>query len=276
MDVSVLILTLNEEANLANCLESLAWCDDVVVLDSYSDDGTEAIARKYGVRFTQRKFDDYARQRNYGLNEIDYRHSWLLMVDADEVSPPELIKEIETAISKCDKDISLFRVRRKDHFMGRWIRHSSGYPTWSGRLARIGKVYVMRAINEEYHTDGKIGILKGHLLHYSFNKGFHAWFEKHNRYSTMEAEKIVEDNPRKIYIRQLFYADPLIRRKTIKKLFYLLPGRPILMFVALYFVRLGFLDGVPGLTFCLLRSFYEFMIDCKVKELRRHQQGLAL
>ena len=276
MDVSVLILTLNEEANLANCLKSLAWCDDVVVLDSYSNDQTESIAKEYGARFIQRKFDDYARQRNYGLNEIDYRHSWLLIIDADEICPPELIKEIETAIHNCDKDTSLFRVRRKDHFMGRWIRHSSGYPTWAGRLARIGKVQVTRAINEEYHTDGRIGILSEHLLHYSFNKGFHAWFEKHNRYSTMEAEKIVENTSRKIRIRELFHSDPLIRRKTTKKLFYLLPGRPILMFTALYFVRLGFLDGAPGLTFCLLRSFYEFMINCKVKELKRRQQGLAL
>ena len=97
-NISVLILTLNEEKNLANCLESLRWCDDVVVLDSFSIDNTKTIAQKYGAGFFQRKFDNYANQRNYGLSDIVYKHPWILMVDADEIVPPELVHEINMEV----------------------------------------------------------------------------------------------------------------------------------------------------------------------------------
>ncbi len=122
MDVSVLILTLDEEANLGSCLRSLTWCDDIVVLDSFSTDGTEEIARKAGARFVQRAFDDYASQRNFGLSEIEYKHPWVFMVDADEVVPPDLEEEIERETAACDSDVSLFRMRNKNFLMGRWIR----------------------------------------------------------------------------------------------------------------------------------------------------------
>ena len=274
--VSVLILTLDEEINLPRCLQSLTWCDDVVILDSFSSDGTEAIAAEYHARFVQRKFDDYARQRNYGLNDIQYKHPWLLMVDADEAVSPELVEEINTKLKEISDDVCLYRMRRKDFFMNRWIKNSSGYPTWFGRLAKVGYVKVERAINEEYHTDGKIGYLNHHLLHYPFNKGFHAWLEKHNRYSTMEAEATKFKTDSKPGFKELFQSDPVERRKAIKSFVYALPGRPALMFLALYIYRRGFLDGSAGLTFCLLKSFYEYMIVCKIKEVALRQKGLPL
>ena len=160
MNVSALILSLNEDINLPNCLESLSWCDDIVVLDSYSTDRTEEIARSAGARFIQRKFDNYARHLNFGLSEIEYKHTWVLMVDAYEVVTPELAQEMGIKLVKDDDEMCLFRVRRKDFFMGKWIRHSSGYPTWFGRLLKIGHVHVERAINEEYHTYGKVGYLQ--------------------------------------------------------------------------------------------------------------------
>jgi len=201
---------------------------------------------------------------------------WVLMVDADEKVTPELRNEIEAVLSKEKSEITLYRIRRKDMFMGKWLHRSSGYPTWFGRLFKVGHVWVEREINEEYHTDGKVGFLKEHLLHYPFNKGFHAWFKKHNHYSTMEAKLIVENEPAAINWRDIFSNSPIIKRKAIKSFVYRLPGRPFLMFLALYIIRGGFLDGRAGLTFCLLRSFYEFMINCKVKEIRRRQQGLPV
>ena len=276
MNTSVLILTLNEEVNLPNCLASLRWCDDIVVLDSFSTDETVSIAKAANARFYQREFDDYARQRNYGINDIQYKNPWLLMVDADEIVPQELADEIDSVINVCDEAMCLFRMRRKDYFMGRWIRHSSGYPTWFGRLMRIGKVCVERPINEEYHTDGKIGFLKEHLIHYPFNKGFHSWLEKHNRYSTMEAEAMMSNKPYKFQPRNIFNSDPIIRRKALKGFANTLPVRPILVFIGLYFLRRGFLDGRAGLTFCLLRTIYEYMIDCNVREIHRRRLGLTL
>jgi glycosyltransferase involved in cell wall biosynthesis len=267
---------LNEEINLPNCLTSLEWCDQVTVLDSFSNDASEKIVKSAGARFYQRKFDNYASQRNFGLNEIEHRNRWILMVDADETVPPDLAKEILSTIKDNDEEICLYRMRRKDFFMGKWIRHSSGYPTWFGRLVKVGRVWVKRSINEEYHTDGKVENLKGHLNHYSFNKGMYAWFEKHNRYSTMEAELITESDSVAINWSGLFANDATFRRKNIKSLLYKMPCRPALIFFSLYILRRGFLDGRAGLTFCLLRSFYEFMIDNKKREIERRRVGLPL
>jgi glycosyltransferase involved in cell wall biosynthesis len=279
MGISVLILTLNEEDNLTTCLASLSWCDDIVVLDSFSSDRTEEIARAHGgVRFSQRKFDNYATHRNFGLKEIKYKHDWLLMVDADEVAPSALANELKQVIAHEDSEICLYHLRRKDFLFGRWLKHSSGYPTWFGRFMRLGRVWVEREINEEYHTDGKVGYLQEHLEHYPFNKGFSAWFEKHNRYSTMEAQMMTSAcrQPVKISWSLLVGNDPIASRKAIKEIVYNLPGRPVFMFLALYIFRGGFLDGAPGLTFCLLRSCYEFMINCKVKEFRFRQNGCSV
>ncbi len=126
MGISVLILTLNEEMNLAACLESVRWCDDVVVLDSLSRDGTVAIAEQYGARVVRRPFDNYARQRNFALSDISYRNPWLLMLDADERVPVELQREMLSATAAADPTLAMFRMRRKDHLFGRWIRGSSG------------------------------------------------------------------------------------------------------------------------------------------------------
>jgi len=277
MSISVLVLTLDEERNLGRCLEALRWCDDVVVLDSFSADATEAIAKGYGVRFEQRRFDHYAGQRNFGLNGIPYRNPWVLMVDADEVVTPPLVAEMRTAVAAAASDTVLYRLRRKDFFLGRWIKRSSGYPTWFGRLARVGRVRVEREVNEEYIADGQVGLLQEHLQHYPFNKGFAAWIDKHNRYSTMEAQALLGQAPlARFRWRDLFSRDPAERRASLKALLYALPGRPLLVFAYLYLVRGGFLDGRAGLVFSLLRSGYEFLIDCKVLEGRLKARSLPL
>lgn len=276
MSVSALILTLNEEITLPHCLNSLSWCDDIVVLDSYSSDRTEVVAKEGGARFILRHFDNYATQRNFALNEIEYKYPWLLMVDADEQVSPELAKEMETTMLNSSDEMALYRMRRKDYFMGRWIRYSSGYPTWFGRLARVGRVHVERAINEEYHTNGRVGFLQHHLLHFPFSKGFDSWIEKHNRYSRMEAESIRKGDFHHCRLSDFLHSDPSLRRRAFKSLVYSLPGRPIIIFWILYFLRGGFLDGRAGLTYCLLRSIYEYLIDCKVEEFKRREQGLIV
>jgi glycosyltransferase involved in cell wall biosynthesis len=276
MEVSVLILTLNEELNLPRCLASLKWCDDVVVLDSKSNDKTESIAKDMGARVVERVFDNYGNQRNFGLQEIAYKYPWVLMVDADEVVTSGLYAEIEEVLSRVNSDVCLFRMRRKDYFMGQWIRRSSGYPTWFGRLVKIGRVQVERSINEEYVTDGEVGLLKEHLLHYPFNKGFHAWFDKHNRYSNMEGALLESKQFESLPLTQMLSSDPTLRRKAIKSVVYQIPGRPLLMFLALYVIRGGFLDGKAGFTFCILRSFYEFMINCKALESKLRKQNLPV
>lgn len=277
LPVSVIVLTFNEEANIGRCLDSIAWCDDVVVLDSHSTDATREIAAAKGARVILRVFDNYANQRNHALKEIEYKHPWVLMLDADEVVTDDLRQELQTVLAMADAEVTLYRLRRKDYFMGTWLKHSTSYASlWFGRLMRLGRVWVERTINEEYHTDGATRDLQSALIHYPFNNGLSAWIEKHNRYSTMEAGLIVSGGGRAWRWGELYNSDPVVRRKALKALAYSLPGRPLLMFFGRYFVAGGILDGRAGLTFCLLKAYYEYLIDCKVRELRRRAQGLPV
>ncbi len=276
MSISVLILTLDEEVNLGACLGSVAWCDDVVVLDSFSRDRTPEIARERGARLYQRAFDNYANQRNFGLREVSYRHPWVLMLDADERVPEDLRDEMFAATRQAPESVALYRMRRRDHLFGRWIRRSSGYPTWFGRLMRVGRGWVERPYNEEFHTDGAIATLAGHLDHYPFNKGFSAWIEKHDRYSTMEARLRASEPVQEDCWRDLFAADATTRRRAQKEWINGMPLRPLVVFAGLYFVKGGVLEGRAGLTFSLLRAWYEYFIDCKALELRRRAAGLPV
>lgn len=274
--VSVLILTLNEEANLADCLASCAWSDDIVVFDSLSSDRTVDIARERGARVVQRPFDNYAAQRNAALGTVTYKHPWVLMVDADERVPADLAAEIAAAVARAGDEVALFRMRRKDYFLGKWLRRSSGYPSWFGRLARVGRVRVEREVNEEYIADGRIGHLQAHLHHYPFNRGIAYWIERHNRYSTMEAAAKMSLERGRIALGGLVNGDPIDRRRTLKQLLYLVPFRPQIVFFYLYIVRLGILDGRAGFYFSRMRATYELLIDLKVIENRRRQRGFPV
>jgi len=274
--VSVLILTLNEEENLPGCIDSCAWSDDIVVFDSLSQDRTREIGLTKGARVIDRPFDNYAAQRNAALTTVAYKYSWVLMVDADERVPQDLAREIAAAIAGARADTAMFRMRRKDFFMGRWLKRSSGYPTWFGRLVRIGRVRVEREINEEYIAVGVTQPLNGHLYHYPFNKGVSFWFDRHNRYSSMEALAKAAMQVDPIVVRKLFTLDPIARRRIGKRLLYRLPLRPFIVFVYLYIVRLGVLDGRAGFYFSRMRAIYEFFIDVKVLEAKRRKRGLPV
>ena len=274
--VSVLVLTLNEEINLGECIDSCAWSDDVVVFDSFSTDETRAVALGKGARVVERKFEDYASQRNAALANVSFRHPWVLMIDADERVPPGLAAEIESAVAASNTATVLFRLRRRDFFLGRWLKRSSGYPTWFGRLLRVGRVRFENAFNEEAVADGAVGYLQEHLHHFPFNKGLSYWFERHNRYSTMEAIAQAALKSERLRPLGLIAADPAERRRALKRLAHRLPQRPLLTFFYLYVVRLGMLDGRAGFHFSQMRAVYELFIDLKVTEIKRRREGLAV
>lgn len=266
--ISALVLTYNEENILQKCINSLDFVDEIIVLDSYSTDSTEKIALENNTLFKKRRFDNFAAQRNAGLKLINPKSEWVLMVDADEIVTVDLKQELLGYV-KLDSDISLFKVRRKDMFMGKWIKHSSGYPTWFPRFFKNQTVTVEREINEEYKTTGKIKKLKNHLIHYPFNKGLQYWFAKHNIYSDLEASKMISEMKEKVYIKDLFSKDPSVRRKTHKRISYMLPCRPTMVFLIFYILNGGFLDGKEGYEFCRLRKIYESMIDIKLNLLKK-------
>jgi glycosyltransferase involved in cell wall biosynthesis len=275
-DVSIMILTLNEEANVGECIDSCAWSDDIVVFDSFSGDRTREIALSKGARVFERAFDNYAAQRNAALTGVPYKHPWVFMVDADERVPSDLAREIEASLRAAPVGTAMFRMRRKDFFMGQWLKRSSGYPTWFGRLVRLGHIRVEREVNEEYIAAGAIGHLKCHLHHYPFNKGISFWFERHNRYSSMEALVKVGIGSEPLDSASIFSRDPIARRRSLKQLLYRIPLRPLIVFLYLYVFRLGVLDGRAGFYFSRMRAAYELFIDLKVLETKRRRRGLAV
>jgi glycosyltransferase involved in cell wall biosynthesis len=277
--VSILILTLNEEKNLTACLESVAWSDDIIVFDSYSTDRTVEIAKQYGVRVVQRKFDNYGAHREAARLHVKYRYPWVLALDADERLEPELIKELQTVASDPSIPHAAYRMRRKDHFMGKWIRRSTLYPSWFLRLYRPPRIrYPTRLVHEYPIVDGTVGVLRGHLVHFSFNKGISEWVAKHNIYSEFEArETLVKIRELKLdWLGLASVQQPVRRRRALKELSFRLPCRPMLRFLYMFVWRRGFLDGWPGLTYCRLLAIYEYMIVLKEKEIERREKELPV
>jgi len=276
MSVSVLILTLNEEINIGACIDSLAWSDDIVVLDSLSTDRTVEIAEGRGARVVQRPFDNWSAHQNWAVQNIQFRHPWVLYLDADERCPADLREEVLRRASDGAPEAA-FRMRRKDFFMGRWLRHAQLYPTWLVRLFRPAQIRYERVVNPVAKVEGQIGELQAHVDHYPFSHGVTHWIARHNRYSDLEAVEALK-------LRQsgggqgasLWSSDPNERRRALKDVFFRLPARPLLKFAYYVFWRRGFLDGRAGLTYASLQAIYEYLIDCKVRELLRKQKGLPV
>lgn len=272
--LSVLVFTLNEETNIGRCLKGLAgWAEEIWVLDSFSTDRTLEIVRGYpAVKLRQRPFDDYASHSNWALENLPFAHEWLLYLDADETPSEELKREIGRALQANGNGCDGFFLNRRIYFLGRWIRHCGWYPNWNLRLFRhrLGR-RENRKVNEHLILKGKAGYLKHDLIH-DDRRGLSAWIARHNQYSSWEAEE------RWATLRGLkaselpadFWGDPIQRRRFLKdKIFIRLPFRPILWFIYLYLVRLGFLDGSAGLHLCLLQAIHEYHVSLKMAEARR-------
>lgn len=268
--ISVLILTRNEQRDLPDCLRSVSWSDDVHVFDSYSDDETLRLAKESGATVHQRVFDDYATHRNAALREIPFRHPWLLLVDADERVTAELADEMRQRVAGAPPATGGYMIRRRDFLFGTWLQHAQISPFYL-RLVRPEQAKYSRAINEIVEVTGCVESLAAPLDHFPFSKGIGHWVRKHDVYSTMEAELIFrQQGLNKPSLRTaLFSKEFLERRKHQKALFYRLPGRPLIKWLYMMFVRRAVLDGGAGVTYATLQSFYEYLIVLKTKELRR-------
>jgi glycosyltransferase involved in cell wall biosynthesis len=269
VNVSILIQTLDEEANLPRCLDSVAGFDDVVVLDSLSTDGTERIARERGCRWFARAFDGRGPHQNWAMQHIDFRHPWVFYLDADERMTPELRAEIEAIAADASESRVAFYAGRRNYFMGRWIRHAMP-PGTIMRFFRPERIRFERDANPLPVVDGEVGYLREHFLHDNFSKGLREWFERHNRYSSIEARETVKAlRERPLRWRNLLSRDRMTRRYELKNLSFRLPLRPLWKFLYLYLGQRGILDGRPGLTYCVLQSIYEYQIAVKVREITR-------
>jgi glycosyltransferase involved in cell wall biosynthesis len=273
---SVLVFTRNEEADLPGCLASACWSDDVHVLDSGSTDGTASVASRAHVNFTSRPIPsgqhvfggNEAEHKNWALANLRFKHQWVLHLDADERVTPRLAATIDEAIRNPGKNVA-FRIRRRDFWGQRWLKHVQASPYYI-RLFRPEKMHYERRVNPVSVVDGPVGKLTGYLDHYPFSKGISHWLERHNSYSSLEAQQFFENraaNTGFSLMRAFFANDPNQRRVHQKEFFYRLPARPLLKFLLLYLGKRGFLDGDPGFRYAVLQSFYEYMIVLKTRHL---------
>jgi len=273
--VSVIVPVKNEAENLERCLPALAWADEVFVVDSQSTDATVAIAEARGARVVQFHFNGtYPKKKNWALDTLPFRNEWVLIVDADEVVPPELAEEIADRVAHDEADG--FHLNMKYFFLGRRIRHCGYAECWNLRLFkhRLGR-YERMPVRPGVHTGdneahehvelkGIVHRLEHELDHYAYPT-IDVWLEKHHRYATWEAEQY-----------ERFLREPVPKtigagkrlKRLCKKIYLRLPMRPVFRFIYAYILRFGFLDGKPGLVFCGLLSYYDFLCWAKVAERR--------
>lgn len=269
--ISVLVYTKNEERNISDCLATVSWSDDIHVVDSHSDDHTPAIARALGARVTSRSYTDESEQKNWAMSTLPFRHDWVFQIDADERCTPGLAEEMGAAVAS-PKAYVAFRFPRRDYFLGKWIRHVQ-LQRYSLRLVRRDCVHYERRINPVCRIRGAVGQLRGYLDHYPFSKGTGQWIERHNRYSTLEAEELLQVRATAAWTDLwglVTERDFHTRRCHQKRLFYRLPCRPLIKLLYLYVWRLGFLDGKAGRDYALLQSWYEYLISLKSAEMREN------
>ena len=273
LSVTAIVLTLNESRNIEACLDCLWPIDDIVIVDSFSEDETIEAARRQrpDVRVFSHPFRDFGGQRNWALDNTQPRHDWVLFVDADEFCTPELLDEVERFISVPGQYVGGF-IAGRNYFLGRWLRRCTFYPSYQLRLLKLGAVrFRKEGHGQQEVTDGPLHYLEGHWRHEGFSQGVFHWIARHNRYSTEETELILRLRQEPMNWRELWSRDAIVRRRAGKRLGAKLPLRPLTRFLYTYFLRRGFLDGVPGLMYCLLRVAHDIHIVVKLRE-RKYEE----
>ena len=243
--ISVSLITYNEEENVRDCLESVKWADEIVVVDSLSTDRTVEIARGYTDHIFQRPWPGINAQKSFALQQTT--GEWFLNVDADERVPPELAREIQEVVRLADRPEAGFTMRRKTWYLGRWITHGGWYPDRKLRLARRGKArYGGVDPHDHLYVDGPVGELRADLHHYTYRDlGDHA--RRMDQYATVAAQELLRRGARRPLAGMLLHP----------------PAR----FLKMYLLRLGFLDGAPGLMVAAMTSYYVFLKYARLWEL---------
>jgi glycosyltransferase involved in cell wall biosynthesis len=240
--LSVVVVTRNEEAKLRACLESVAWADQIVVVDSLSTDATVAIAREFTAHVHERPWPGYASQKNFGMDQAT--GDWILVLDADERVTPELRAEIQALLAGPAAH-PLYRIPFRNHLGGTWLAHGGLYPDFHPRLFRRGAArYGGREIHEALEYSGSKGRLRGAIDHLTY-ADLAAYVDKVNRYTTLEAEALAAQGHRVRWWHLL---------------------RPLPRFFKLYVRKRGFLDGVPGLASAALLAIYPLLVQAKAAE----------
>jgi glycosyltransferase involved in cell wall biosynthesis len=246
--LSAVLITRNAASVLEACLESLAFADEIVVVDSASSDGTVEIAQRRGARVVQKEWLGFGRQKQYAVEQAG--HDWVLCLDSDERVSPPLAASIRAAL---DAPVSpVYRMARRNRFLGRWLAHGEGYPDWSPRLFnRLNARWSDDLVHEKVLYAVTPGTLRGDLLHDS-SDDLTAYLERQNRYTTLAARQAFERGRGAGALHLVF--------------------SPVVRFFKFYVLRLGFLDGVPGLLHISIGCMNSCMKYAKLMELRRAER----
>jgi glycosyltransferase involved in cell wall biosynthesis len=281
--VTVVIPTRNEARHLERCLGAIRRFSEVYVVDSQSTDSTVEVARAFGAKVVQFHYHGgWPKKRQWALDTLPFENDWVLLLDADEILTSDLTDEIEEAI----RDVSLlgYWIFLRIIFLGKDLRYGgSGF--WKLSLFRRGKGHFecrlkdqdrsMSDIEVHEHivVDGRVGKLRYPLPHHNI-ESLERYLTKHNEYSNWEARVLSQATEESDELPPALFGNQAQRRRWLKKRFLGLPGSPIFFFLYKYVLRLGFLDGVPGLIYCVLQSTYMFHIKAKMYELQHSTRSL--
>ena len=272
--LTTVILTLNEQANLPDCLQSIApLASGLVVVDSGSTDETVAIAHATGAHTLEHPFEGYGKQRNWALQNLPVQTEWILNLDADERLTPELAEEIRAVIENPPLDIAGYMLRRRTVFRGQWIRHGGHYPNHQLRLFRQGSgVCEDRLYDQHFVVTGRVETLHHDYIDIAAGD-LSSWSRRHFRWAAAEVEEQLRNET--VYNARVpasLTRGPIARRRWLREKLYgraPLFLRPIAYFLYRYFLRLGFLDGKEGFVFhCLQGFWYRFLVDAMLWEKR--------
>lgn len=276
-DISILILTYNEEQHIKRCIESLLpVTQHVYIVDSFSNDNTVAICESLGAKVYQRKWKNYADQFQWGLDNCPIETDWVMRMDADEYIEPDLVKELKSKdFSSIGNNVSGFYIKRKYFFLGQWIKHGAVYPLNLLRIWRTGQGRIENRWMDEHIVLNQGGTepLTGHIVDDNLNNT-RWWTEKHNNYADREMLDILDKKYALFSVDDSLKKDKESSQAKLKRmikegLYNKLPVffRPFIYFLYRYFLRLGFLDGKKGFAFHFFQGYwYRSLVDLRVYE----------
>ena len=252
IQLSVVVITKNEEKNIEECLRSARWADELIVVDTGSTDRTVALAKKFTDKVYRQPWSGYGIARNFGVDKS--KGDWIFWMDADERITPELAERIQEILRSPDAAVSAYEISRKAFFLGRWIKHCGWYPGWVTRLfKRDAARFTDTRVHERLLVEGRTRRIYVDVLHYTDPNLFH-YLEKSNRYTSLAAE-------------ELFGGSEKFRMSKLLL-------NPFWVFVKMYFIRRGFLDGLEGFILCVLSAAYVFAKYAKLWEKYHTAEGV--
>lgn len=283
-DISVVILTYNEQLHIERCIKSLLpVVKEIFIIDSSSGDNTVEIAEKLGAKVYQNPWINYALQFQWGLDNCPIETEWVMRMDADEYILPELQDEIENKMDSVESNISGIYIKRRVYFKDRWIKYGGFYPTWLLRIWRHKDGYI-----EQRWMDEHIKLSKGENIQFNSDlvddnlNDLTWWTAKHNNYARREAVDVLNIIYEFLEYNEVsanFFGTQEERKRYLKKKYANLPlfTRPFIYFLWRYFIKLGFLDGKQGLIWHFLQGFwYRFLVDSKIYEIEKKSKDLNL